>query len=127
MATKNKATAATKTTNYSANRKRRLERTVKAQPNNEQARIALGDNRPPKRKTPKAAYWSHTMIREAKLFKEFTGRVDLAIFSSTESVRSNARLHSGRKDWEQVKLPEGKVSFTLGSRAHDKQGNLVWA
>lgn len=78
------------------------------------------------RKKPANPYWSHTMIREAKLFKLFTGRVDLAIFSSTESVRTNARLHSTRKDWSQVKLPEGKVSFTLGARVHDKYGKLVY-
>ena len=78
------------------------------------------------RKKPKNPYWSHTMIREAKLFKEFTGHVDLAIFSSTESVRANARLHSTRKDWSQVKLPQGKVSFTLGARVHDKYGNLMY-
>ena len=78
------------------------------------------------RKKPATPYWSHTMIREAKLFKYFTGRVDLAIFSSTETVRANARLHSTRKDWSQVKLPQGKVSFTLGARVHDKYGKLVY-
>lgn len=78
------------------------------------------------RKKPKNPYWSHTMISEAKLFKLFTGRVDLNIFSSTETVKANARLHSTRKDWSQVKLPQGKVSFTLGARAHDKYGKPVW-
>lgn len=78
------------------------------------------------RKKPQTPFWSHTMIREAKLFKLFTGRVDLAIFSSIESVRANARLHSTRKDWSQVKLPQGKVSFTLGARVHDKQGKLLY-
>lgn len=78
------------------------------------------------RKKPVTPYWSHTMIREAKLFKEFTGKVDLNIFSSIETVRSNARLHSTREDWSQVKLPQGKVNFTLGARAHDKQGRLIW-
>lgn len=69
------------------------------------------------RKKPKTPYWSHTMIREAKLFKEFTGRVDLNIFSSTLAVSSNARLRSTRKDWSQVKLPQGKVDFSIGARA----------
>lgn len=78
------------------------------------------------RKKPVTPYWSHTMIREAKLFKEFTGKVDLNIFSSTDSVRANARLHSTRADWSQVKLPQGKVSFTLGARAHDGKGKLIW-
>jgi hypothetical protein len=78
------------------------------------------------RKKPVTPYWSHTMIREAKLFKEFTGKVDLSIFSSTESVRANARLHSTRADWSQVKLPQGKVNFTLGARAHNGKGKLIW-
>ncbi len=78
------------------------------------------------RKKPVTTYWSHTMIKEAKLFKEFTGNMDLGIFSSTESVRANTRLHLTRKDWSQVKLPEGRVSFTLGARAHDKQGKAIW-
>ena len=130
MATKasNKAaTPAKPVSRYSINRKKRLERTLKQQPNNEQVKVALSDDRPSSRKTPNNSYWSHTMIREAKLFKEFTGRMDLNVFSSTESVRGNARLHLTRTDWAQIKLPEGKVSFTLGARAHDALGNLVWA
>ena len=78
------------------------------------------------RKKPVTPFWSHTMIREAKLFKEFTGKVDKNIFSSIDSVRGNARLHSTRADWSQIKLPQGKVNFTLGARAHDKQGRLIW-
>lgn len=130
MATKAPSKAATPAkpvSRYSINRKRRLERTIKAQPNNEQAKVALSDDRPSSRKTPNSSYWSHTMIREARLFKEFTGRMDLNVFSSTESVRGNARLHLTRQDWSQIKLPEGKVSFTLGARAHDALGKLVWA
>ena len=117
MATKGKATAAPATnTRIESNRRRRLERTVKAQPNNEQAAIALKETRGHKRKKPNTPYWSHTMIREAKLFKEFTGNMDLAIFSSIDTVRANARLHLTRKDWSQVKLPQGKVDFSLAAR-----------
>ena len=107
-----------------ANRKRRLERTIKAQPNNEQAKLALTDTKN-KRKAPVTPYWTHTMIREAKLFKEFTGKMDINVFSSNETIRANARLHLNSSD--QTKLPNVKVNFSLGARAHDKQGNLVWA
>ena len=119
MATKNKPTpaAAPAGGRIEANRKRRLQRTVKAQPNNAIAAAALSENRGHKRKTPKNPYWSHTMIREAKLFKEFTGRMDINIFSSIESTRANARLHLSRNDWSQVKLPEGRVDFSIGARA----------
>lgn len=103
-----------------ANRKRRLARTLKEQPNNEQVQLALNDSRGHKRKTPKNPYWSHTMIREAKLFKEFTGKMDTNIFSSIEATRTNARLHTTRTDWSQVKLPEGRVDFSLGARALGK-------
>ena len=112
---------------YSINRKRRLLRTLKNQPNNEQVRLALTDDRPSGRKTPNNSYWSHSMIREAQLFKEFTGSMDLNIFSSIDSISGYTRLHLTRKDWAQIKLPQGKVSFTLGARAHDALGNLVWA
>lgn len=119
MATKGKSApaAAPSGGRIEANRKRRLERTLKAQPNNEQVKLALTETRGHKRKTPKNPYWSHTMIREAKLFKEFTGRMDINVFSSIEATRSNARLHISREDWAQVKLPEGKVDFSLGARA----------
>lgn len=119
MATKGKSApvAAPSSGRIEANRKRRLTRTLKAQPNNEQVKLALTETRGHKRKTPKNPYWSHTMIREAKLFKEFTGRMDINVFSSIEATRSNARLHISREDWAQVKLPEGKVDFSLGARA----------
>jgi hypothetical protein len=122
MATKNNktspASAPASGGRIETNRKRRLTRTLKQQPNNEQVKIALSENRGHKRKTPKNPFWSHTMIREAKLFKEFTGRMDINIFSSTEATRSNTRLHLTRSDWAQVKLPEGRVDFSLGARAH---------
>lgn len=127
MATKqNKAavTAPSTSSRTEANRRRRLERTIKAQPNNEQAKRALTDTKN-KRKAPVTAYWTHTMIREAKLFKQFTGKMDINVFSSNEVVRANARLHLHGND--QTKMPGVKINFTLGARAHDKQGNLVWA
>ena len=122
MATKNKATPAASPAGgrTEANRKRRLERTLKAQPNNTQVQLALSEGRGHKRKTPNNPFWSHTMIREARLFKEFTGRMDVSVFSSTEAVRSNARLRLTREDWQQVKLPEGRVDFSIGARAFGK-------
>lgn len=122
MATKGKTTAAAPAGNskLEANRRRRLERTVKAQPNNEQAAMALKETRGHKRKKSNTPYWSHTMIREAKLFKEFTGSMDVNIFSSTDAVRGNARLRLTRQDWSQVKVPEGKVDFSIGARAFER-------
>jgi hypothetical protein len=31
-----------------------------------------------------------------------------------------------RPDADKMKVIEGKVNFSLGARAHDSKGNLVW-
>lgn len=127
MATKNKtpASAAAKGPGTAeTNRKRKLLKLLKLQPNNEQIKDAL-TNIKYRRKTPKGQEWSKTDITIAKLFKEFNGRADWDLFSSNPKVQAAAiSKHSG-KDFHN--LPQGKVSFTLGARAHDGAGNLVWA
>jgi poly-D-alanine transfer protein DltD len=111
------------TNKYEKNRKLKLQRLLKQQPNNEQIKNALSNIRP-RRKTPINPQWSHTDIRIAKLFKEFTGRADKALFSSNPKVQSEAvQAARGNPD---KKAPEGRVSFQLGARAHDKYGRLVW-
>lgn len=67
---------------WEANRIHRLERTLKAQPNNEQVKAALKGGLVYRRKTPVNRVWSANWIRVAKLFKEFGGRFDPAIMSS---------------------------------------------
>lgn len=67
---------------WESNRIRRLERTLKAQPNNEQVKAALKGGLVYRRKTPVTRMWSASWIRVAKLFKEFSGRFDPAIMSS---------------------------------------------
>lgn len=123
MATKAPAPATKGTKRFPENRKRRLERTLKEQPNNEQAKLALTEHPSWLRKKPTTPYWSHSMIREAKIIKEFTGKMDLTIFSSIDSIRGNARLHIASEPFN--KAPEGKVSFSLATRAHNR-GVLVW-
>ena len=66
---------------WEANRKRRLERTLKAQPNNEQVKQAL-KGMVYRRKTPTNRPWSASWIRVAKILKEFSGRCDPSILSS---------------------------------------------
>ena len=127
MATKSKtptSTASTKSASTAEiNRKRKLLKQLKLQPNNEQVKDALV-NIKYRRKTPKNQEWSKTDIRIAKLFKEFTGRADWDLFSSNPKVQAAAIAMHSKKDFHN--LPEGKVSFLLGARAHDKHGNLVW-
>lgn len=124
MATKLKNTPATKSAGtVEANRKRKLLKLLKQQPNNEQIKDALV-NIKYRRKTPKNKEWSKTDIQTAKLFKLFTGRADWDLFSSNPKVQAAAIAMHSKKDFSN--LPEGKVSFLLGARAHNGQGNLVW-
>lgn len=126
MATKSKAPATTSAKGSSTaeiNRKRKLLKQLKLQPNNEQLKDAL-TNIKYRRKTPKGQEWSKTQIHIAKLFKQFTGRADWDLFSSNPKVQAAAIAMHSKKDFSN--LPQGKVSFTLGARAHDGQGNLVW-
>lgn len=106
-----------------ANRKRKLLKLLKQQPNNEQIKDALA-NIKYRRKAPKNREWSHSDIRLAKLFKLFTGRADRELFSSNPKVQAAALQRHSQKDF--ANLPQGKVSFTLGARAHDALGRLVW-
>jgi hypothetical protein len=111
-------------TRWATNRKIKLTRVLKQQPNNEQIKDALA-NIKYRRHTPNTkTVWSHGNIRIAKLFKEFTGRASADLFSSNPKVQSAALAY--RPDGDKLKVIEGKVSFSLGARAHDSKGNLVW-
>jgi hypothetical protein len=74
---------------HAKNRKRKLERQLKLQPNNEQVKNALKDINY-RRRTPGADGWSHSGIRMAKLFKEFCGSFDKAVLSSNIKQASEA-------------------------------------
>ncbi len=124
MATKSKAPAAANATpagvlRTQANRKRRLQRTLKAQPNNVQVQNALLEVGS-KRKAPNNPQWSHSAIRLAKLFKEFTGRAPKELFSSNPKVVQAAMTAPSNKVF--VNLPQGKVDFSIGARAFMREG-----
>lgn len=124
MATKSKAPATANATpagvlRTQANRKRRLERTLKAQPNNVQVQNALLEVGS-KRKAPNNPQWSHSAIRLAKLFKEFTGRAPKELFSSNPKVVQAAMTAPSNKVF--VNLPQGKVDFSIGARAFMREG-----
>lgn len=125
MATKSKApaTAAAVPAGVSrtqANRKRRLERTLRAQPNNKQVQNALLEVGT-KRKAPTSPQWSHTAIRLAKLFKEFTGRAPKELFSSNPKVQQAAMSVPNTRVF--VNLPQGKVDFSIAARAFIRKGS----
>ena len=124
MATKSKTTAPATAVpqgvvRTQANRKRRLQRTLKAQPNNVQVQNALLELGS-KRKAPTNPQWSHSAIRLAKLFKEFTGRAPKELFSSNPKVAQAAMTVPSTKEF--VNLPKGKVDFSIGARAFMREG-----
>jgi len=111
---------------WAANRKRKLERQLKLQPGNEaQIQKAIG-NITYRRATPKNRNWAHSHRRIAQLFKHFSGRGSIDLFSSNPKVQS-AALQYYNPERVFANLPEGKVSFSLAARAHDKWGNAVWS
>jgi hypothetical protein len=111
-------------TRWATNRKIKLTRLLKQQPNNEQIKDALA-NIKYRRHTPNGkTVWSHTNIRLAKLFKEFTGRASADLFSSNPKVQAGALAY--RPDPDKLRVIEGKVNFSLGARAHDSKGNFIW-
>ena len=110
---------------WKSNRKKKLERLLKLQPNNQQIVDALKDINY-RRKTPQGkSIWSKTNINIAKIFKQFTGKASHDLFSSNPLTKSAALM--ARNENSSYKLPEGKVSFSLGARAHDSKGSLTWA
>ena len=84
------------------NRKRKLLKLQKLQPNNEQITKAL-DNIKYRRHTPVTPTWSHTAINNAMLFKTFQRGGYATVTSMLE-----------------------KDMFKLKARAHTK-GELVWS
>ncbi len=109
---------------FAKNRRKKLERTLKAQPNNLQVVQALKNISNYRRKTPGTSVWSSTKRTVAKLFKEFTGTMDINVFNTNPAIKSVAV--SGLKAKTKTTM-SGKVTNKLGDRAHDKLGNLVWA
>lgn len=130
MANKSGSGRSAQLTNYKnnktweRNRIRKLNKTLKTQPNNLQIPLAI-KNVSYRRKTPKTPYWSKTKIYQAYLYKYFSGHVNLDIFSTNEKVSIPAQL-SHRIKWNFKPLPANeKAMFSLGARAHTR-GNQ-WA
>lgn len=97
-----------------SNRKIKLERQIKLQPNNEKLVIALKDVGY-RRKTPKVPFWSHSMIKTAKLFKLFGGAFDPKMLSPDPKLSQSALS---------VQSPKAKVAVDFKLT---KQDNLFFA
>lgn len=111
---------------WAANRKRKLEKQLKLQPNNEQQIKAAIGNISYRRKTPKARVWSHSARSIAQLFKCFTGRASPDLFSSNAKTQAYA-LQQFDTERKFANVTNQKVSFSLAARAHDKWGKPVWS
>lgn len=98
------------------NRKRKLEKTAREQPNNEQIPLAI-KNIHHRRGTPVTPFWSSSMIRMAKVIKEFTGVFNKNYFS-TDPDLYNAAVHSRNVNkFTQYKMRTVKGSmYSIGER-----------
>lgn len=100
---------------WESNRKRKLLKAQKAQPNNLQIAEAL-KNIKYRRKTPTTKFWSLTRRRIAELFKLFTGRVNTEMFSNNEKLATAALL--ARSNIVLKKTPgfSENTMFSIGAR-----------
>lgn len=103
------------TKKWESNRKRKLERVLKEQPNNQQVKDAL-KSMVYRRKTPTTREWSASWIRAAKIMKMFTGKFDRNIMSSNEKTASEA-LRTCRTNYDYTPAVGAKSMFSLAARA----------
>lgn len=96
---------------WEKNRIRKLERTLKAQPNNQQVKDALKAGPVYRRKTPKVKEWSHSWRYIAQIYKAFNGRFDRDIMSSNRDTALNALSKPGSKSTFQIPLPIPDKNF----------------
>ncbi len=108
---------------WKTNREKKLKRAQKRTPNDETIAIALKDIHYRRRSPNATRAWPKTNIRIARLFKEFTGRADPALFSSNPKTQAAAIAARGPK---QLVNDTTRVSFSLAARAHSA-GQLVWS
>ncbi len=79
---------------YAANRKKRLLRALKKNPENKQIQTAL-ECIVWRRSTPNNQEWSATTRSMAKLFKEFVGKFDKNILHNNEKISAPALMTKG--------------------------------
>jgi len=110
---------------WEVNRKKKLNRHLKKHTSDKCAEKAL-NNIKYRRKTPKAPFWTSGTIHIAKLFKQFAGHVNLDMFNANHKIQQEA-LNGYNKSTGLVKVNQtSRVSFSIGTRAHDGQGRPVW-
>ena len=113
-----------KTDNAEANRIKRLQRTLKKQPNNEQVKTALKTTRI-HRKTPVNPVWTASWRRIAQLMKKMSGHFDPNCMSSNELTARNAWSKPSKNLNYKVKADHQRP-FSFAARAHNQYGVVVW-
>ena len=102
------------------NKEMRILRAIKKNPENESFLLQqlAQINKSHGRGTPKAHVWSATMVREAKLFKEFTGSASIDLWSSNPKTQAKARQLTGKKQLLSPKQLKnlGQVDFSIAAR-----------
>jgi hypothetical protein len=112
---------------WESNRKRKLAKVLKEQPNNEQVKLAM-KSMVYRRRVPTNRMWPASWVRVAKLFKEFTGRFDPDIMSSNADIARVALQIAASPASTSKKKPliqpmHEKVFFQLGSRLNMRKAN----
>jgi len=105
---------------WESNRRKKLERQLKLQPNNEQVKKAMS-NIHYRRKTPVVQEWSSSTRHMAKIIKLFTGRFDRDILSSNKETASLALQRSASKPEQQKNKSQiaDKNFFSIAARLRD--------
>lgn len=108
---------------WERNRRHRLEKILAKDPDNKEVQLAIG-NIHYRRKTPVTPFWSSTRRQLAGLYKRFTGKVNMEIFSNNEKVAGPALMVAG--PYSKMRYPNvaEKTMFSLGVRA--RTGGQQW-
>lgn len=101
------------------NRRARLQRALKKNPENEQIKAALADTSGHRRGTPKSEVWTPTKRNIACLFKLFTGSFNVAIFHNNEKISAPALMTPGRKSAHISDTMKAKDMGLLKNRVPD--------
>lgn len=105
------------------NRRLRLERELKRNPNNSAQILAAIVNIGHRRSKPKSPFWNATRRAMAILFKEAKGKVHLDIFSNNEKAASSALLLAGPySSCRTYPTMSEKDMFSLKTRARTTVG-----
>ena len=121
-----KAAAYKTSRRWEANRRRKLERQLKLNPNNAVQIEAALKNIVYRRKTPTNRTWSSTRRQTAILYKRFTGKVNMDIFSNNEKLSGPALMTHGT--FKINSTGRNDRMFALGTRAkHAGTDTLAWA